>query len=367
MKKTNGVVKALALVGAAAVALWADLAADIESCTGSHSRIVWTRANDAGNPALYGIDTRDGRGVRQIVTMQGNGVSRTDVATDGEHIVFTRGEREIWVVKWDGSGLHKLRSGVHTSVWQDPKTGVHYVLCLDRVADGTKPVKKFPLSDSSKVTTVIDVGVGWSFFNLSADGKCAGIEYETYGNIGVIDMSTSKYTPYHTSEFGCQCLIAPDNSYYVVGLKNLGHANYTLWGHDGKEIKTFAAPAGSNKDCGHPRWVINPVKSRCLVMVSPDEPGDVYVLQHSDDIATLVKKVKLTTTGDCYWPSGWSSSGPTTLQRQQTLRPATQSNWVGQGTSFTMQGRSCAAGAVTAPSCIIRTNAKPGVHLSGLR
>lgn len=367
MKKTLRAAKAVLAIVAAAVGAWADVAADIESCTGSRSRIVWTRRNNEGNPALYGIDTRDGKGVREIVSMSGNEVTRTDIATDGEHIVFTRGEREIWVVKWDGSGLHKLRSGVHTSVWQDPTTAEHYVLCLDWVADGTKPVRKFPLKDSSKVTTVINVGVGWSFFNLSADGKFAGIEYQSYGNIGVIDMSTSKYIPYHTSDFGCQCLIAPDNSYYLVGLKNLGHDKYTLWGHDGNEIKTFTAPGGSNQNCGHPRWVINPVKSRCLVMCSPDEPGDVYVVQHSDDMATMVKKVKLTETGDCYWPSGWSSSGSTSLRRAQNLTPSPHSTGVAGGASYTVQGRIFPQHGVTAPGCIIRADTKSGAQIRGVR
>jgi hypothetical protein len=254
-------------------------------------------------------------------------------------------------------------------VWQDPKTAQHCVLFLDGIADGTTPVKRFPLNDSSKVTIVstVEKGVGWGFFNLSADGKYAGIELEKWGNIGVIEMATSKYTSYHKSEFGCQCQIAPDNSYYMMGLKNYSgsHPNYTVWRHGGQEIKTFAPPAGD--DCGHPRWVINLTKSRCLVMVSPDEVGDVYLVEHSDDMSTVVKKVKVSTTKDCSWPAGWSGSGTTSLQRVHSLFPSSHSRTVVGGANYTVMGRLCPQHGATAPSCIIRADSKPGAHISGIR
>ena len=102
--------------------------------------MVWIRAvdptsTDAGGVAdgfrLMGIDTDDGRGVREILS--GPISCRKPLLTaDGRRVVFTDIPLgRVAVVDWEGTNLRYLADGFAANVWTDAKTGRTWVYAIE--------------------------------------------------------------------------------------------------------------------------------------------------------------------------------------------------------------------------------------------
>jgi hypothetical protein len=291
----------------------AALEQDIEAQTGAKTRIAWANGGSGDNGNLiYGIDTRDNQGIRCIVNVSSN-VSRIDISPSGQEIVYSSGDNQIWAVKWDGTNRRKLRDNFMTSVWKGPD-GADWVLFIPNISDGQHPISRCKLSDPNATANVIDKPVGWGFFNLSADGKFGGIEYQTWGNIGVVDIQTGNYASYYQGQFGCQCQIAPDNSYFFTGITEFTgahHPTFHTFNHSGVDLGTFGPPSGK-VSIGNPRWAYSATKSRVIMLVSNDpndDAGDVYLYKFNDVMTSAQAKLKVSSTGNCRWPAAWIDPG----------------------------------------------------------
>ena len=312
----------------------AALEQDIEAQTGAHTRIAWANGGSGDNGNLiYGIDTRDNQGIRCIVNVNSN-VSRVDIAPGGQQIVYSSGANQIWAVNWDGTNRRKLRDNFMTSVWKGPD-GADWVLFIPNINDGQHPISRCKLSDPNTTASVIDKPVGWGFFNLSADGKFGGIEYQTWGNIGVVDIQTGTYSSYYQGQFGCQCQIAPDNSYFFAGITDFTgahHPNFHTFNHSGVDLGTFGPPSGK-VSIGNPRWAYSATKTRVIMLVSNDpndDAGDVYLYKFNDAMTSAQTKLKITSSSNCRWPAAWIDPGASVVAPIQSAPDVRRAGTVAQ-------------------------------------
>lgn len=253
----------IAVVAGAAFFFFGDIFRDkVELLTGAHTRVVWMRdvADNRGtrgeteNYKLMGYDSRDGRGVREILGAKGN-YFRPLLTPDGQRVVFSRfGAREVWVVDFDGANLRRVTQGVAAAVWRDPKTGITWVYGASEPTGG--PLVRYPLDDPSKVETVWSktpiTAVMPGNLQLSADGSkiAANLPWPVSGLAQLPDgawVQTGR---------GCWPAIAPDHSYLswtFAGSHRHLHM-HDAWGNRDWRVKITKAPRMEDEEVYHPRW-----------------------------------------------------------------------------------------------------------------
>ena len=137
-----------------------DLSKRIEALTGAHTRIVWSahvdekpdKSDKHGNGSrhqIWGIDTRDGAGIRRIVDKVAN-YTRPMLTPDGRRIVYTdkrpskksasKGTRNhrpsCYVMNFDGSNRKALTEAYADDVWADPEAGTFWVYACEKFKKG---------------------------------------------------------------------------------------------------------------------------------------------------------------------------------------------------------------------------------------
>ena len=124
----------------------------VEALTGNHSRLAWLRyvgetADVYGNGnqhQLWGLDSRDGRGVRVIVEKKSN-YSRPLISPDGKWIIYTNKHTErqgkkksfkpvVHRVDWNGEQGEELGKGFAVDVWEDPRTSKTWVYVANLIS-----------------------------------------------------------------------------------------------------------------------------------------------------------------------------------------------------------------------------------------
>ena len=263
--KTKLVVGAflLFLVTGGAIAFFGGIFGDkVEKLTGAHTRVVWMR-DVKGNRGvlghgdkfkLMGYDSRDGRGVREILAERGS-YFRPLLTPDGRRVVFSKhGASEVWIVDFDGSNLRRIGPGIAAALWRDPGTGTVWV--YGSAAPRSGPLVRYPLDDPSKVETV------WSKteitptlpgnLQLSADGlkMAASLPWPVAEVAELPDGARARIKD------GCWPAIAPDHSYLswtFAGTHRHLHM-HDLWGNRDWDVKITKAPGMEDHELYHPRW-----------------------------------------------------------------------------------------------------------------
>jgi hypothetical protein len=290
-------VHTLLLALACATTLFAGLAEDVESITGAHTRIAWLegKSGNGRGSEIWVFDTKDGKAARKIFTA-GFTIMFVHIAPSGKSLVYNNeSANEIRAIDWDGSNERKLKTGGVTGVWKGP-SGNDWVLAIPSCKNhsGQKPVKRFRLDKPSEEVTIMSSGngVGWCYFNMSADGKYGGIEWGQWGNTGVVKIDGTSYTKYGV---GCQCGIAYDNSYRFMDLATAEHKALNIWDLGRKKRGTFGAPQGIST-IGNPRWVYNTKSCNAIVACAPDPhkskgKGDIVLIKLKSDFSGIEKHV----------------------------------------------------------------------------
>lgn len=107
----------------------------VEAATQARARLVW--CEDAGDGTdtlgdrnkfrLRALDTRDGRGARNLLWFAGP-YTRPMIVPSGDRVVFTDRKRlGVYVVNWDGSNCRQITNGYAVAVWKEPKSGIDWV------------------------------------------------------------------------------------------------------------------------------------------------------------------------------------------------------------------------------------------------
>jgi len=100
---------------------------ELEKWTGQHSRMVWVQDHGDGTDSLakrrqlmlYGYDSRDGKGERQLLSNTAN-FFKPMLTPDGNYVVVSdRHARKMYLIEWENSRVISLGDGVAVAVWED--------------------------------------------------------------------------------------------------------------------------------------------------------------------------------------------------------------------------------------------------------
>lgn len=312
----------------------------IEAFTGGHTKAVWARYTGGGSDVfanydklqLWGIDTRDGLGVRAILAEQSN-YARPIVLPDGGGIVFSNkgttrgkgGQKEfdprIWRVDWSGENLIELGPGYAVEVWRDPATGIDWVyasnlLSTERSSIEGNKLERFPLDDPSKREKVWDkTRVSTENIQLSLDGARASCLFP-WPDAGVLNLETLTHQKY---QHGCWPSMAPDASHHAWVFDG-AHKNLFMFTDGAAEqwvVPVNTAPGVGKHEVYHPRWT-NHVRYFAITgpysgeTVTRSDAGEVevYLGKFSSDLKKVEGWLQLTDdeSGDLF-PDVWIAGG----------------------------------------------------------
>lgn len=252
---------------------------EIEAFTGGHTKAVWARYVGNGSDVfanfeklqLWGLDTRDGRGARPILSQLSN-YARPMILPDGSGILFSqRGtvmgkgrERRTFdpVIKrvdWEGREVVEVAKGYAVEVWRDPATGVDWVYRTSDMRFTEKSsiegarLERFPLNDPAKLEPVWDrTPISTDNIQLSRSGKRLSCLFP-WPDAGVLNLETMEHRKY---QHGCWPSLAPDDSLHAWVFDG-AHKNLHLF-TDGAEqtwvVPVNTAPGMGKHEMYHPRW-----------------------------------------------------------------------------------------------------------------
>jgi|GEM_PF-3386244 len=300
----------------------------LRTLVGARARMVWVRAVDPASKDagarhagfhLMGIDTEDGRGVREI--LRGPISSRKPLLTpDGRRVVFTDVPLgRIGVVDWDGTNLRYLAHGFAANVWADPETGRTWVYAVEGpinpIPFSGKPLIRFDL-DRPKVREVLWDRTEISLDNLhiSADSRHIFGQFP-WPNVGIADLTNGTL---EATGGGCWTSWSPDKSnvtWIFDGLhRNLifeDPATRLAW-----TVPINQAPGVDGFEVYHPRWANH---RQFFTMTGPYKEGkgtnrigqagrevEIYAGRFSKDLRRVERWVKITTdAGPDFFPDLW--------------------------------------------------------------
>jgi len=325
-----------------------ETADDIEKFTGEHTRVVWMASSrdDRADPfgvsdknVLRGVDTADGKGVRDVLEEDGN-YARPLLNDDGTVILFTDKNIKkdghmksykpvIYSTDWKGGKPKKLAEGYALDVWKDPATGVEWVYAAQklvtspRIAIEAKQLVRFQLQDPSKEELVYDdTPIGTDNIQLSRDGTRASGLFP-WPHCGVFHIKDGQWTAKKLLT-GCWPSMAPDNS-GVSWVFDGSHRNATVFADDKRPHWSLVLNTDKKMkkaEVYHPRWSNH---ARFVAVTGPyikttNEKGSVIgkggisaeiYLAKLDDKATKVEEWLAITDdkrGDAY-PDVWIAGG----------------------------------------------------------
>ncbi|RBP37324.1 hypothetical protein DES53_11462 [Roseimicrobium gellanilyticum] len=336
----------------------------IEAFTGAHTRLVWAKASQphegdtfaqSDKLLLMGIDTRDGKGERAILSKPAN-YSRPLLSTTGEVILYTdkntvrKGGKKhyhpvIYRTDWKGSAPVKLAEGYAVDCWKDPASGTEYVFAVSNLKatkglslEGDKLIR-FPLEDPSKVEVMYDdTPITPDNVQFSRDGTRASGQFP-WPHSGVLILQGGKYTAKKITT-GCWSGLAPDNS--GVGWTFDGeHRKVAMAAEDGSKnwyINLSEAAGMKGSELYHPRWSNH---ARYIVITGPyakkkGEDGsvinkgggsaEIYLGRMSETADKMEAWLQIChdNRGDAY-PDAWIANADSANLKGYTIPTATQS------------------------------------------
>ena len=312
----------------------------IEAFTGAHTKMVWARYTGGGSDVfanfdkleLWGIDTRDGKGVRPILQETSN-YARPLVLPDGSGVLFSNKQTKrkpsgnrafdplIYRVDWDGENLTEIGPGYAVDAWIDPESGETWIYATDlrptdRSSIDANKLERFPLSDPEKRETIWDqTRIGTENVHLSRDGRRTSCLFP-WPHAGVLNFETMRHQKY---QHGCWPSMAPDNSYHAWVFDG-AHKNLHFFTDGAAEtwvVPVNTAPGTDGHEVYHPRWsnhvrffaMTGPYTGQTVVRSDSGEV-EVYVGKFSDDLKTVEDWLQVTddTSGDVF-PDLWVAGG----------------------------------------------------------
>jgi len=298
-------------------------AAGLRALTGTHARMVWMRAVDPNTRdtfgrgdsfRLMGIDTDDGRGVREI--LPGPISCRKPLLTpDGQRVVCTDFPRgRVGVVDWDGTNHRYVADGFATDVWTDPKTGRTWVYAIEGPVGNAfigKPLIRFDLARPEVRETVWDqTEVSLDNFQVSDDGRHAAGLFP-WPKAGIADLRKGTWAPIGG---GCWTSFAPDKS-GVAWVFDGSHRNLIFNDtatHATWTVPIHLAPGVGGFEVYHPRWGN---RRQFFSMSGPYKGGgigaagrevEIYAGRFSADLRRVERWVKVTTDEQAdFFPDLW--------------------------------------------------------------
>ena len=264
----------------------------IEAFTGAHTRLVWAKAElphtgdtfaQSDRLLLMGVDTRDGKGERAILSKPAN-YSRPLLSVTGEFILYTdkntarKGTLKhykpmIYRTDWQGTAPVRLAEGYAVDCWRDPASGIEYVYAVTDLKatkglslEGSKLIR-FPLQDPAKVETVYDdTPITPDNVQFSRDGTRASGQFP-WPHSGVLTLTGTTYTAKKITT-GCWTGMAPDNS-GVAWTFDGEHRKVAMSADDGAKgwyINLSEGAGMKGSELYHPRWSNHP---RFMVITGP--------------------------------------------------------------------------------------------------
>lgn len=267
----------------------ADTAKQVGDWLGGRAKLAWLQDQGKGTDTLargndlrlYGYDTEDGEGERQLTSFKGN-LFKPLIAPDGESVIISdRKKREIYQVEWKSGKVQKLGPGVAVAIWTDPNPSfflrktITWVYCFDGLQPENKygsaqPLKRFALSNPKKRELVWKkTNLAWSNIQLSRDGELIGGLFP-WPDGGVLWADEKRWERLGR---GCWTSLSPDNS-KLLWIFDGQHRNLQI--HDVKgrknwKVKINGAPGVDGYEVYHPRWSNHP---RYFVMTGPYKKGE---------------------------------------------------------------------------------------------
>jgi hypothetical protein len=327
-----------------------DLDRQIEKlCGGAHTKVVWAwhqggRQTDTyavgRKHVLAGIDTRDHRGARVILSEKGN-YSRPMISPDGEWIVYTdknvdRNEKTgikkydpvIYRVDWDGQRGAELAKGYAVDVWIEPETETQWVYAIRDLDPSTaaaisgKHLFRFKLDDPTQSEVVFDKrSLTPDNFQLSKLGDKVGALLP-WPEAGILDLKTGAVVK---TENGCWTSTAPDES-GITWVFDGQHRHLRMFTPDGERswsVDLSKVNEVDGKEVYHPRWsnhaqyfaITGPyikAKSGENVISKGGEDAEIILCKFNKDYDGVERSLRLTnnSTGD-FFPDLWISTGDT--------------------------------------------------------
>ncbi|MCB1086144.1 MAG: hypothetical protein KDM63_03805 [Verrucomicrobiae bacterium] len=335
------------------------LSKKVETFTGGHTRVVWARYTGKGSDVfanydklqLWGLDTRDGKGVRPILEDLAN-YARPMILPDGSGIVFSRkgttadkksGKKRfdpvIQRVDWEGQQIVELGKGYAVDVWRDPKTGTDWVYATDLLPtdrssiEGSK-LERFPLNDpAAKRELVWDkTRISTENIQLSGDGARASCLFP-WPDSGVLNLETMRHQKY---QHGCWPSMAPDASHHAWVFDG-AHKNLFMFSDgaaDHWNVAINTAPGMGKHEMYHPRWS-NHVRFLSLTgpytgptpTQSDTEKVEVLIGKFSPDLKKIEDWLQITDdqSGDLF-PDLWIEGGELASLETKAPAPVTHSD-----------------------------------------
>jgi len=299
-------------------------AAELRTFTGTATKVVWVQSDGSDpyargdNLVLLGISTDDDKGERVILGKRQSYVKPL-LTPRGDRILFSTRPQgdgaEVFLVKWDGSGLTRLAKGFALAVWENPSDGSEWVYVgTDNKEGNFATVSRFPIDDPSKTELVWNqTVVSWDTFQVSADGRLAAGLFP-WPHAGIAELPNRSWKKLGD---GCWTAMATARGamfWYFDG----SHRNLTLV--DARTEKKWMvpinqAPGFKNPEVYHPRWTNHP---RFLAISGPYDRGganqvrsggaqtEVWLGRFSEDFSRIEAWIRATNNsgGDSY-PDVW--------------------------------------------------------------
>ncbi len=300
---------------------------EIREFTGSRTRIAWCqdvgRGNDSNTEGshlwLMGLDTDAGSEERPIIPKESN-YYRPLITPSGRQVIYTNlPELKVYVVDWDGSGLHEISPGVAEAVWRDPTDGVEWVYVRNGRRNkrsgtpGGGNVDRFQINQPQvKEPVWRNSDLPLEDFNLSADGTKATGSFP-WPICGVADLKERAMSKLTT---GCWPSMCPDNSYrsWVFDGSHRSVWIFQPGVKDKWKVVINDLPELRKHEVYHPRWSNHP---QFMCMTGPyrrsvNKGGtdvEIYLGKFDADFHAIEKIVRVTHNerGD-FFPAAWIES-----------------------------------------------------------
>jgi acyl carrier protein len=245
-----------------------DVGKKVRDLTGAHTRVVWVQQQAGGDDwfagaaglRLMGIDSDDGKGVREIVKRTGS-FANPMITPSGTRVIYTDNpSKTVHVVDFSGRSHRVLCKGYAVGVWIDPSTGIEWVYTkpnnFKSWSSKSGPVDRRQIDKPRRREMVwTKSSLTFNYFQLSPDGKRAAacLPWPQAGIVGLPDG--------HFKEFGkgCWTNMAPDSS-YRMWVFDLDHRHVKLFDKKGNllaRIRLNDAPGIKGWEIFHPRWSNN--------------------------------------------------------------------------------------------------------------
>jgi len=320
----------------------------IEEFTGGHTKMVWSKHVGGGSTdvhlsytkhQLWGIDTRDGKGIRQVVEVTNN-YGRPLITPGGESIVWTNKGTEdaglddegkrlkkfnpvMFRAFWDGSKSKKLGEGYAVDVWRDPETGIDWVYAAvlgttNRASLYADKLERFPIDQPKRRELVWDkTRLSTENIQLSQDGKRASALFP-WPDAGVIDLENDDNV---INSIGCWPALAPDNS-YKSWVFDGAHKNLRMFDAEGEKLGQVAinnGPEMGGHEVYHPRWsnhvefmTVTGPYTGVTVSKSPSKGIEVYIGKFNEGFSGIENWLKVTENEEAdFFPDLWVAHGVT--------------------------------------------------------